>query len=150
MKHIMMALTFALAAIQCTSQKKYPVIDSDTSLARHLPMLSNWGKWKDTDELGTLNYITPTAIANAAAGVRKGITVTLARKVSMRTEGMREPKYQMQKGTLGTRDYLGAVWHGFAQTHLDALCHVFADTARMYNGLSTASIDTNGCNRLGI
>jgi kynurenine formamidase len=40
--------------------------------------LSNWGRWGDEDELGTLNYITPAAVAHAASLVRKGITFSLS------------------------------------------------------------------------
>lgn len=32
----------------------------------------NWGRWGDTDELGTLNLITPAKVAEAAALVRHG------------------------------------------------------------------------------
>ena len=34
--------------------------------------LSNWGKWGATDQLGTLNYITPRKRAQAATLVREG------------------------------------------------------------------------------
>ncbi|ORA40171.1 cyclase [Mycobacterium branderi] len=40
--------------------------------------VSNWGRWGDADELGTLNHITPAAIARAAALVRKGQTFSLS------------------------------------------------------------------------
>ena len=32
----------------------------------------NWGRWGDDDELGTLNFITPDKVAQAAASVRSG------------------------------------------------------------------------------
>ena len=32
----------------------------------------NWGRWGDDDELGTLNFITPDKVAQAAASVRDG------------------------------------------------------------------------------
>lgn len=34
--------------------------------------LRNWGRWGDADELGTLNFITPEKVAEAAALVRHG------------------------------------------------------------------------------
>jgi kynurenine formamidase len=34
--------------------------------------LRNWGRWGDADELGTLNFITPDKVAEAAALVRHG------------------------------------------------------------------------------
>lgn len=66
------------------------------------------------------------------------------------TEGAKESEYEMQKGLYGSRDYVGAVWHGFAVTHLDGLSHVFTDTARMYNGYSTDSITKIGALKLGV
>ena len=32
----------------------------------------NWGRWGDDDELGTLNFITPERVAEAASLVRQG------------------------------------------------------------------------------
>jgi kynurenine formamidase len=40
--------------------------------------VSNWGRWGDGDELGTLNHITPEAIARAATLVRKGKKFSLS------------------------------------------------------------------------
>ena len=40
--------------------------------------VSNWGKWGDDDELGTLNYITPDHITRAAGLVRAGKTISLS------------------------------------------------------------------------
>jgi kynurenine formamidase len=40
--------------------------------------LSNWGKWGTEDELGTMNYITPEKIIEAARLVRKGKVFCLA------------------------------------------------------------------------
>jgi kynurenine formamidase len=34
--------------------------------------LSNWGRWGDDDELGTLNFVTPEKLIQAAALVKKG------------------------------------------------------------------------------
>ncbi len=37
----------------------------------------NWGKWGADDELGTLNYITPRKIVEAAQLVRQGKVIAL-------------------------------------------------------------------------
>ncbi len=39
--------------------------------------LSNWGRWGDDDQYGTLNNITPQDIVNAAGLIRKGKTFAL-------------------------------------------------------------------------
>ena len=41
--------------------------------------LSNWGRWGKDDQLGTINLITPEKRKQAAALVKKGISVSLAR-----------------------------------------------------------------------
>lgn len=40
--------------------------------------VSNWGRWGPHDELGTLNHITPEAVARAVQCVRKGQTISLS------------------------------------------------------------------------
>jgi kynurenine formamidase len=126
-------------------------VTSDNELDALLPQLSNWGRWGAADQLGTLNYITEETIRGAHALVTEGRTVSLARAVRLRgNEGIRRAQYEMIKDESGSRDFLGGVWHGFAQTHLDALCHAFADPNRMYNGIATAEITEAGCGKLDI
>jgi kynurenine formamidase len=38
----------------------------------------NWGRWGDHDELGTLNFITPENVAQAAGLVKKGKVISLS------------------------------------------------------------------------
>src|ERR1700682_3522977 len=47
-----------------------------------LESLSNWGRGGADDKLGTLNLITPVVTKAAAALVRHGRTVSLARTIS--------------------------------------------------------------------
>ena len=43
--------------------------------------LSNWGRWGDDDQLGTLNLITPDAKRRGAGAVRHGVSVSCAWEV---------------------------------------------------------------------
>src|ERR1700756_3273071 len=43
--------------------------------------LSNWGRWGKDDQRGALNLITPKKRQQAAALVKEGVTISLARKV---------------------------------------------------------------------
>ena len=43
-----------------------------TDFRRVAGEVSNWGRWGDSDELGTLNFITAGKIAEAAALVKHG------------------------------------------------------------------------------
>ena len=40
--------------------------------------ISNWGRWGEADQLGTLNLITAAKKAQAAALVRSGVSISLA------------------------------------------------------------------------
>ena len=53
-----------------------PTMDQE-SFNTTLHEISNWGRWGDDDELGTLNTITPSVRAQAAALVKEGTTISL-------------------------------------------------------------------------
>lgn len=42
------------------------------------------------------------------------------------------------------------IWHGFALTHLDALCHAFAGPDVMYNRFPVDHVTPQGATKLGI
>lgn len=157
MVRMLTVLLFAAAFMNCASSPRttepaaVPAIASDADLDALLPRLSNWGRWGAADQLGTLNYITEETIRNAQKLATDGRTVSLARAITLPgNEGIRRAEYEMMKDESGTRDYLGGVWHGFAQTHMDALCHAFANPNEMYNGIPTATVTAAGCGKLDI
>ena len=39
--------------------------------------LSNWGRWGEDDEIGTLNFVTPAKRIQAASLVKKGEAIEL-------------------------------------------------------------------------
>jgi len=49
--------------------------------------LNNWGRWGHDDQRGTANLITPAKRAQAAALVRSGRTVSLARDLGLSFHG---------------------------------------------------------------
>jgi kynurenine formamidase len=46
-------------------------------------------------------------------------------------------------------DYFALAPHGYATSHLDALCHIFHE-GRMYNGYAAEAVTTQGAGKLGI
>ena len=109
-------------------------LQTDADVERALPHLSNWGRWGERDQLGTLNFITSERRAAAAALVASGETVSLGRPVNLADGLVERGVHEITKRpTGGARDFIGLVFHGFAMTHLDALCHV-SDGRVMYNG----------------
>jgi kynurenine formamidase len=123
------------------------------ALAREL---SNWGRWGDQDEVGTLNLITPEKRQRAAACVHTGSAISLA--LELRSDrpqapgsGRLNPQHVMvETGTdaavQGARtafsdDVLAMSIHG--ATHWDALSHVFHH-GRMYNDRPCTEVTSAG------
>ena len=119
--------------------------------------LSNWGRWGEKDQLGALNLITPEKRRAAAALVRDGVSVSLAHPMLKETAADNpNPLHHTMEAT-GAADSPASYamdsyeinYHGFAHTHLDALCHVFHQ-GKMYNGYDRSTVGTEGCSELDI
>jgi kynurenine formamidase len=127
--------------------------DTDDALDDLIPAISNWGKWGDDDELGTINYITSECVRQAAALVITGETVSLARESRMQpfaeNQISRTEQYVMNNQGNHSFDFVGMIFHGFKFTHLDGLCHIFAED-KLYNGYSSDNVKTTGTLKLGI
>jgi kynurenine formamidase len=109
--------------------------------------LSNWGRWGSDDELGTLNLITPAKRKQAAALVKEGFSVSLARDASAVKE-IDNPcpiEWAMTMDTPGmVMDRVGyPCIHGPGTTHLDSFAHVFFN-GKMWNGASRALVTKEG------
>ena len=46
-------------------------------------------------------------------------------------------------------DYFAIASHGYATSHIDALCHIFND-GKLYNGYPCETVTAHGATRLGI
>ena len=98
--------------------------------------LNNWGRWGHDDQRGTANLITPAKRAQAAALVRTGRTVSLARDLGPQPVLMYHVTFPSQRERADVvLDRFDLVYHGFTVTHVDALCHVGWD-GEMFNGRS--------------
>jgi kynurenine formamidase len=115
--------------------------------------LSNWGRWGPDDQLGALNLITPEVTAAATATVRSGRTVSCARPLN--TQPGPDNPVPVAHHMIGTAtegwgaDYFALAPHGFATSHIDALCHIFYD-GKLFNGYATETVTAHGATRLGI
>lgn len=130
---------------------------------------SNWGRWGEDDQRGTLNYITPELVREAATLVRSGKTFSLQLPLDgggpqTGAFGRVNPIHQMvATGTdhlagkqVYSDDKLG--W-GFADdslflylqggTQWDALGHIFRN-GQMYNGFSAGEVTSHGAKRGGV
>ena len=75
------AIVLAVVARGEPTLAQQPSLIPRDSLDRWMVRVSNAGRWGAADELGTLNLITPAVRRRAAAGVRAGTIVSLAREL---------------------------------------------------------------------
>ena len=113
--------------------------------------LTNWSRWGSDDQLGTLNHITDETRASAAALVRDGRTVSCANPLATREVVPDERRnrvaadHRMTVNPGSCVDYIGVSYHGFVNTHIDALCHIFTGSGgRLYNDVDPALITEEG------
>jgi kynurenine formamidase len=115
--------------------------------------LSNWGRFGERDQLGTLNLITPEKRVAAARLVIRGRAVSCARPLP--TESAIDnpnPVVHLMTGTATESyggDYFAIASHGYSTSHLDALCHIFHE-GKLYNGYPTSRVTAHGALELGI
>lgn len=135
-------------------------VPSEKEVLGWFDSLSNWGRWGEDDQLGTLNLITPDVRREAAKLVREGVRVSCSwdlepspngpvhRFMATTGEGLAD-EHRVEKTAHGSArlaaagEYVGLQFHRRTVTHVDALGHMFWDR-RMYNGrpaeLVTASL----------
>ncbi|MDX1383305.1 MAG: cyclase family protein, partial [Thermoanaerobaculia bacterium] len=119
--------------------------------------LSNWGRWGADDQLGAVNLITPEKRLAAARLVRDGVSVSLAHPVLTQTSADNPNPLVHTMVATGEASNPGSysidryeiLYHGFAHTHLDALCHIFWN-GKMYNGFDRAEVTAERCGKLGV
>ena len=132
-------------------------IPSESEVLGYFESCSNWARWGEDDELGTLNYLTPETRRAATQLVRDGISVSCARLIPtlQPEEDFQWPPvhFMTASGEAWTGkptppdslqvagDFFGVAFHGFAVTHVDSLCHVFRD-GFMYNGRPAELVST--------
>ena len=115
---------------------------------------SNWGRWGDDDQFGTLNHITPEVRTAAAALVQDGRSVSLSHPLATEPGPENAEPVQHEMRLLGDHcaDFIGIFYHGRANTHLDALCHVYTHAdGDLFNGRPSAdNITLEGAKTLSV
>lgn len=120
---------------------------SSDTLAEVVSRCTNAGRWGNTDQLGTLNLITPDVRRRAAGLVRHGVAVSLGKDIDTRQGPVNgRPAWHVMhlevERPYATADSVHLQVHGFATTHLDALGHMFLDGVG-YNGQVQQETVTN-------
>ncbi len=106
---------------------------------------SNWGRWGADDSAGTVNLVTSEKRVEAANCVENGRAVSIARRWdTVGKPGNWNPAQHFVRSTEQfSVDYIGILFHGYATTHVDALCHVFWE-GKMYNGKPASDVTSLG------
>ncbi len=130
MRRVVLLVLLAVVQSAAAGQSAQPVSRADFD--KWKKELSNWGRWGSNDELGAANLITPAKRRQAAALVKEGVSVSLARETDTQKAIDNPDPYEHSMLTIGT-DRFGVVPHGVAHTHLDSLAHIEYDGV-FYNG----------------
>jgi kynurenine formamidase len=112
--------------------------------------VKNWGRWGKDDQLGAANLITDAKRKQAAALAKNGISISLAHAplTEAAPDNTSPFEHTMNRGF--TTDTYKVSYHGYAHSHIDALCH-FLYKDQTYNGYSRAEVNTeHGCAKLGV
>lgn len=152
-----------------TGSGKAPQVINAELFETYYQEFSNWGRWGAEDERGTLNFIGPEKIIEAASLVKSGKAISM--QLAMNGEGPQtgafgrvNPIHQMvATGTdhlNGKQTYSGDPFGwGFADdsifmflqggTQWDALAHIFRD-GKMYNGFPAELVSSKGAEKGGV
>ncbi len=159
LKVVVGSLILTILAVFIGSQTRFAAAQTQPKLTkadidRLLTQLSNWGRWGKDDQLGALNLITPAKRKEAAALVKEGVAVSLARDTNSAVEADNPNPFQHTMNATGaagqwSADTVSVLFHGYQHTHLDALCHIFYQ-GKMYNGFSQQEVTAKGAGKLAI
>jgi kynurenine formamidase len=152
---VLLAFGMSAAVISQTTGQRVP--RNATEFDELFQRVSNWGRWGKDDQLGSANLVTAAKRQQAIALVKDGVSVSLTHNpLSERAEDNRSPfEHTMNPPTsqppwLGLGDTYRVSYHGFAHSHIDALCHIMYKD-RSYNGYARTDVETErGCTRLGV
>jgi hypothetical protein len=122
---------------------------TEADVEQYMTSLSNWGRWGEDDQLGTLNLITDEARLAAAQTIKAGRAVSLSRDIDplnadtlgsglslvQRFMGLHEAGDHLEGESVrfdAVTEYVGISAHG-SSTHVDGLAHYSWD-GQTYNG----------------
>lgn len=154
----LVVMGLSIAAAQAPSPE--PIISPGPSAARFprnpdefdqmFKQVSNWGRWGKDDQLGSANLITVEKRKQALALAKGGIAVSLAHNPLTEAAPDNGSPFEHTMNRGFSTDTVRVSFHGYAHSHLDALCHILYKD-QTYNGYARAEVNTEkGCTKLSI
>jgi len=145
---------------KATPTEKYSRQMTKEDIDRWMTELSNWGRWGHDDQAGTINLITPGKRRQAAAEIRDGFSLSLARDADVAAQDVvatlsaQRPytwQHTMTRNVGGRKDGFvidnyNISFHNTHTTHLDAFSHGF-HRGVIYNGFSNDTITNWGATK---
>jgi kynurenine formamidase len=121
------------------------------ALDRWMQEVSNWGRWGNDDQAGTVNLITPAKRKTAAALIREGVTVSLSSDTDTAKSADNPLPFghEMLPNPMFGMDIYTMRYHNQVTTHLDALSHMYAG-GKMYNGFTQDQVTARGAQKLAV
>lgn len=118
-------------------------LPSEAEVAGYFEQHCNWDRWGPDDSKGTINLVTDEKRRQAAALARSGRAVSLAQRINAPVGMPSTAQHYTIVTPRFAADYIGLFYHGYAFTHLDALCHVFWQ-GKMWNGKPAGDVTSFG------
>jgi kynurenine formamidase len=160
--HIVVLIAAAVATASCSPRSNLEAQTNHNvtkaAVDRWMIELSNWGRWGKDDEKGTLNLLTPETRKRALSAANEGVSVSLSHNyIEQMSEDatspfVREMIYINPPGPYVqfVGDRFTVAYHGFAHSHMDALCHDSYE-GKIYNGFPGNTVTKEaGCTKDGI
>jgi kynurenine formamidase len=151
---LLLVALLALSSGAAQSSSSRDVTQSDVE--RWMTELSNWGRWGKDDQIGTVHLITPAKRKEAVSLVKDGYSVSLAHNVETENAADNPSPFSHIMLSTGAHpdgqfvlDEYRVSYHGYAHTHMDALCHM-AWKGKMFNGFPQSDITKQGAKELAV
>jgi kynurenine formamidase len=145
-----------LLCIGCLADKPPSHHATQSDVDRWMNELSNWGRWGKDDQIGAVHLITPAKRKQAASLVREGYSVSLAHNAETEKTADNPSPFVHKMLATGSHpdgqfvlDEYSVAYHGYAHTHMDALCHM-AWHGKMYNNFPQTDVTDQGAKELPI
>lgn len=155
MTGFIIALLLCFVPFAAISAEPHPETITRQQFEQWFDEVSNWGRWGEDDELGTLNLITSESKVKAAALVKRGVTVSLALDLNkVKSEYNPRPlEHTFSVSTFGSQTFVSdtyaVYYHGSAHSHISGLAHV-VHKDKMYNGFLADLTEPGRSGKLGI